>query len=126
MPAFAADSITLILKNGDRISGVILTENANRVVLQRIADSGQIFFARSDEPWVLSGASVHISFIGQCSSSESDIELNGRAVDAIHPDLTTGLDLIVDESLEPGQDIAHARSLAPRTDRLRPHIAQSR
>ena len=34
VPALAADSITLILKNGDRFSGVILSENANRVVLQ--------------------------------------------------------------------------------------------
>jgi len=33
-PALAADSTTLVLKNGDRISGIILSENANRVVLQ--------------------------------------------------------------------------------------------
>jgi hypothetical protein len=38
---------------------------ANRRVLERINESGGLFFARSDEAWVLAGANVHISFVGQ-------------------------------------------------------------
>jgi type II restriction/modification system DNA methylase subunit YeeA len=51
-----------------RRAGLLATQSirgqANRRVLERINRSGSLFYARSDEPWVLSGASVHISFIG--------------------------------------------------------------
>ena len=70
-----------------------IRSGASRRVLERIKQSGDLFFARSDEPWVLAGASIHISFVGQDDGSESDRTLNGLAVSAINPDLTTGLDL---------------------------------
>jgi hypothetical protein len=44
-------------------------------------------------PWVLAGAAVHISFIGQDDSSQRDRELDGDIVATINPDLTTGVDL---------------------------------
>ncbi|MFN8629184.1 MAG: type IIL restriction-modification enzyme MmeI [Chloroflexota bacterium] len=66
---------------------------ASRHVLERIAASGQIFYALSDEPWVLAGASVHISIIGQDDGSEQSRVLDGFAVGRINPDLTAGLDL---------------------------------
>jgi hypothetical protein len=62
-------------------------------VLQRIIESGAIFFARSDDPWVLSGANVHISFVGQDDGKETERELNGRRISAINADLTSGVDL---------------------------------
>jgi len=65
----------------------------SRRVLKRIKESGDIFFARSDDPWILSGASVHISFVGQDAGGEVERTLNGRAVTAINSDLTAGLDL---------------------------------
>ena len=34
---------------------------ANRQVLERIKETGDIFVAWSDQPWVLSGANVHVS-----------------------------------------------------------------
>ena len=37
---------------------------ANRRVIERIKSSGDLFLAWSDEPWVLDGANVHISFLG--------------------------------------------------------------
>jgi hypothetical protein len=37
----------------------------NRVVLEQIKRTGDVFFAYADEPWVLAGAAVHISFVGQ-------------------------------------------------------------
>jgi hypothetical protein len=66
---------------------------ASRRVLERITESGAIFFACADEPWVLAGAAVHISFVGQDDGSESERELDGRPVDSINADLTTGFDL---------------------------------
>jgi hypothetical protein len=65
----------------------------NRRVLERISESGGIFFARSDEPWILSGANVHISFVGQDDGSETDRTLDGQPAADINPDLTSGLDL---------------------------------
>jgi hypothetical protein len=61
--------------------------------LERIKESGDIFFARSDDPWILSGASVHISYVGQDDGGDAERTLNGHAVTAINSDLTAGLDL---------------------------------
>ncbi len=59
-----------------RRAGLLATQGirgqANRGVLERIKESGDIFFARSDEPWVLDGANVHISFVGQDDGSETE------------------------------------------------------
>jgi type II restriction/modification system DNA methylase subunit YeeA len=62
-------------------------------VLQRIKESGDIFLAWSDEPWVLAGANVHVSFVGYDDGSEPERMLNGRRVAEIHADLTSGVDL---------------------------------
>ncbi len=70
-----------------------IRSGASRRVLERINGTGRIFFARSDEPWVLSGASVHISFVGQDDGTEAGLELDGKPVTAIHANLTAGLDL---------------------------------
>jgi hypothetical protein len=80
-----------------RRAGLLATQGirggANRRILDRIKESGGIFFGRSDDPWVLSGAHVHISFVGQDDGTEADRELDGRRVSAINPDLTSGVDL---------------------------------
>jgi type II restriction/modification system DNA methylase subunit YeeA len=70
-----------------------IRSGASRRVLERIKQSGALFFARSDEPWVLAGASIHISFVGQDDGSDTDRTLNGQTVSDINADLTTGLDL---------------------------------
>lgn len=78
-------------------AGLLATQSirggANRRVLERINESGGLFFARSDEPWVLSGANVHISFVGQDDGSQIDRELDGRRVLNINANLTPGVDL---------------------------------
>ena len=61
----------------------------SRKVLESIAESGGIFFAISDQPWVLDGASVHISMVGFDDGSESTKSLDSRAVATIHPNLTS-------------------------------------
>ncbi len=80
-----------------RRAGLLATQGirggANRRVLERVAESGALFFARSDDPWVLDGASVHISFVGQDDGSDAERELDGHRVAEINPDLTSGLDL---------------------------------
>ncbi|MFP5342391.1 MAG: class I SAM-dependent DNA methyltransferase [Candidatus Limnocylindria bacterium] len=80
-----------------RRGGLLATQGirggANRRVLQRIKDTGDIFFARSDDPWVLSGANVHISFVAQDDGTEADRELDGQRSATINANLTTGLDL---------------------------------
>ena len=37
---------------------------ANRKVLERIKESGDIFWAQSDRNWILDGATVHVSMMG--------------------------------------------------------------
>jgi type II restriction/modification system DNA methylase subunit YeeA len=78
-------------------AGLLATQSirggANRRVLERIRHSGGIFFARSDEPWILSGANVHISFVGQDDGTDQVQELDGRIVRGINANLTSGTDL---------------------------------
>ncbi len=80
-----------------RRAGLLATQGirggANRKVLERIKETGDLFFARSDDPWILSGANVHISFIGQDDGSEAERELDGQPATSINPNLTTGIDL---------------------------------
>ncbi|MEW5990818.1 MAG: DNA methyltransferase [Chloroflexota bacterium] len=78
-------------------AGLLATQGirggANRKVLERIKETGDIFFARSDEPWILSGAAVHISFIGQDDGREAERQLDGRSTNTINANLTSGVDL---------------------------------
>ncbi len=91
-------------------AGLLATQSirggANRRVLERIKKTGGLFFARSDEPWVLSGAAVHISFVGQDDGSEMERELDGQAVTSINANLTSGLDLSRARQLQENLGIA--------------------
>jgi hypothetical protein len=66
---------------------------ASRRVLQRIKETGDIFLAWDDEPWVLEGAAVRISIIGFDDASEKTRILDGREVLSINSDLTTATDI---------------------------------
>jgi hypothetical protein len=93
-----------------RRAGLLATQSirggANRRVLERINGSGGIFFARADEPWILSGATVHISFVGQDDGSDLLRELDGQRVSLINPNLTSGIDLTVARRLRENAGIA--------------------
>jgi len=80
-------------KRAGLLANQSIRSGASREVLAKINKTGRIFFARADEPWVLKGASVHISFVGQDGGSESDLELDGVRVPRINANLTSGLDL---------------------------------
>ena len=53
--------------HGETRAGLVATNSiragANRTVLQRIQDSGEIYEAWSDEPWVVEGAAVRVSLV---------------------------------------------------------------
>jgi type II restriction/modification system DNA methylase subunit YeeA len=80
----------------DRV-GLIATQGirggANRRVLERVKETGEIFLGWSDEPWILEGAAVHVSFVGFDDGSETERVLDGRPISSIHANLTAGLDL---------------------------------
>jgi hypothetical protein len=91
-------------------SGLLATQGIRggrgRDVLERIKRTGDIFFAYADEPWVLAGANVHISFVGQDDGSEIQRTLDGRPVASINPDLTSGVDLTTARRLAENLGIA--------------------
>ena len=91
-------------------AGLLATQGirgqGNRRVLERINESGAIFYARSDDPWILAGAAVHISFVGQDDGSELERTLDGRAVGSINSDLTAGLDLTIAHRLVENLNLA--------------------
>lgn len=60
----------------------------SRTVLDRIKQTGDIFFAWSDEPWVVDGAAVRVSIVGQDDGSGAARTLDGLPVQDIHSDLT--------------------------------------
>jgi type II restriction/modification system DNA methylase subunit YeeA len=66
---------------------------ANRRVIERIKESGDLFLAWSDQPWVLDGASVHISFLGYDDGTDSERLLDGQPALSINANLTAGIDL---------------------------------
>lgn len=61
---------------------------ANREVLKKIKTTGDIFFAVSDQDWLLDGAHVHISMVGFDDGTEKSRTLDGKPVDTINADLT--------------------------------------
>jgi len=65
----------------------------SRQTLRRIKESGDIFLAWPDEPWVVEGAAVHVSLIGFDDGSEKEKLLDGKPVDSINANLSTGVDL---------------------------------
>ena len=66
---------------------------SNREVLRRAKQSGDIFVAWSDEPWVVDGADVRVSIVGQDDGSEQVRFLDGERVPGINSDLTFAADV---------------------------------
>lgn len=87
-----------LVKNGSvKRVGLLATQairgGANRKVLERIQETGGIFWAQSDRDWVLDGANVHVSMIGFDNGEETKRELDGHSTLHINPDLTVAADL---------------------------------
>jgi type II restriction/modification system DNA methylase subunit YeeA len=85
-----------------RLAGLVATNSirggANRRVLERIVETGSIFEAWSDEPWINDGAAVRVSlvafgphtFSSSLEGKGNQAVLNGETAAVIHADLTPG------------------------------------
>jgi hypothetical protein len=78
-------------------AGLLATQSirggANREVLKRIRQVGNIFFAESDREWVLAGADVHVSMVGFDDGSETARTLDGHRVTTINANLSAAADI---------------------------------
>jgi len=93
-----------------RRAGLLATQGirggANREVLKRIKDTGDIFFAESDRPWILDGSNVHVSMVGFDDGVEKVRSLDGRKVDNINANLTSSIDITSAIQLKSNRSIA--------------------
>ncbi len=91
-------------------AGLLATQGirggTNRKVLQRIKDTGEIFWAMTDRPWMLDGAVVHVSMIAFDAKEEASRTLDGASVSAINANLTAGTDVTAAASRSRNQGIA--------------------
>lgn len=78
-------------------AGLLATQGirggANRRVLERIKQTGDIFWAQSDRNWILGDAAVHVSMVGFDGGEISQRELDGRPVAEINANLTAQVDV---------------------------------
>ena len=78
-------------------AGLLATQGirggASRETLKRIKESGDIFFAESDRKWTLDGAAVRTSMVGFDDGTETRRVLDGRPVEGINTNLTSGVDV---------------------------------
>jgi len=78
-------------------AGLLATQGirggANREVLKRIKETGDIFFAESDRAWILAGANVHVSMVGFDNGADAARILDGQNVAEITNQLTGGQDV---------------------------------
>jgi hypothetical protein len=91
-------------------AGLLATQgirgSANREVLKRIKNSGNIFFAVSDREWILEGANVHVSMVGFDNGGEAERSLNGKRVPDINANLSTAADLTKARRLPGNQNLS--------------------
>ena len=99
-----------IERGASQAAGLLATNSIvgpySRPVLERISESGRIFFAYSDENWVNDGAAVRISIVGQSGPDEPAFSLDDEPVSHINPNLTSGLYVVGAPQLAENDDIA--------------------
>jgi type II restriction/modification system DNA methylase subunit YeeA len=101
----------LIEDGGCKRAGLLATQGirggANRETLKQIKNTGDIFFAESDRPWILAGANVHVSMIGFDDGAEKSRTLDGKSVSEINSNLSaTDADTTTAHQLTANIDIA--------------------
>lgn len=99
-----------LLKGKAQRAGFLATNSirggANRRVLERIKEVGNIFVAWSDRKWLLAGAAVRVSIIGFDLGQETKNFLDGQRVTNINSDLTAGRDITQAKKLTENRGIA--------------------
>ncbi len=77
-------------------AGLLATQGirggANRKVVERIKQTGDVFFAESDRDWVLDGANVHVSMLGFDRGEQTARILDGNPVAQINANLRATAD----------------------------------
>lgn len=100
-----------IENNKCKRAGLLATQairgGANRAVLKRIKETGDIFFAESDREWILAGAMVHVSMVGFDKGGEKQRLLDGQEVPEIHINLTHQIDITKAKPLFENADISY-------------------
>ena len=78
-------------------AGLLATQGirggANRKALERIKETGDIFWAQSDRDWILEGAAVRVSMVAFDNGAETVRQLDSQTVTSINANLTTSHDL---------------------------------
>ena len=95
------------VKRAGLLSTQSIRKGLSRTVLDRIKESGEIFMAWGDRPWILDGAAVRVSIIGFDNGSEQDIKLDGDTVKSINVDLTSNVDVTQAQKLVENSNIAY-------------------
>lgn len=99
---------------------------ANRKALEKIKETGNIFWAYADRDWVLDGANVHVSMICFDSGEEKQLFLDGHSVSNINADLTASAsDLTTAEPLKENEGIAFIGTQKGGKFDLSPDIAEA-
>ncbi len=85
-------------------AGLLATQGirggANREVLKRIKQTGDIFWAISDRDWILDGATVHVSLVAFDGGTEESRTLDGRTVASINSNLSSAADITTAAALK--------------------------
>ncbi|MDY0039686.1 MAG: hypothetical protein RBS57_05195, partial [Desulforhabdus sp.] len=91
-------------------AGLLATQGirggANREVLKRIKDTGDIFWAVADQNWILDGANVHVSLVAFDNGTEASRTLEGKTVATINANLTAAADITQARILDANKGIA--------------------
>ncbi|MFL5807476.1 MAG: class I SAM-dependent DNA methyltransferase [Roseiflexaceae bacterium] len=94
------------VKRGGLLATQSIRAGANRRVLAHIKQTGDIFMAWSDRPWILDGAQVRVSIVGFDNGADTIRFLDGTSVQAINANLTGSLDLTKAQRLIENLDIS--------------------
>ena len=102
----------MIEKGKAKRAGLLATQairgGANRKVLERIKETGDIFWAQSDRNWILDGATVHVSMVGFDDGTENVRVLDDKVVSSINSNLTSISDLTKAKRLSENSNLTYS------------------
>lgn len=118
----------LIKNQQTKRAGLLATNSirggANRTVLERIKNSGNIFMAWSDNPWILEGAAVRVSIVGFDDGELQIRKLDGKTVTTIHADLTADVNTTIAKPLDENKNLAFQGPVKVGAFEIEGHLAR--